>query len=650
MLESGALTDVPGPAKLKPVEATQRLQALFDGSPVAIGFCRDGVLLDANRAYARQFGYEDVAELRGRSILEAIAPSQRPRIVELLAQRARGDGIPYRYQTRGLRKDGTEFPFEVTTTRVVVAEVPLLIAFISDVSEREAALDALKASEERFRTLSAAAFEGVIVHGDGKILLANEAAAAMYGFDAPDSMAGASVMDLTAPESRAIVAAHVQRGDGSSYEGVARRKDGSAFHAEVHGRTLSHQGRRTRVTIIRDITERKQSEAEQRALAERVRQAQKLESLGMLAGGVAHDFNNILTIISNGVALAKRQEGLTSASVAHLDSIAHAAARAADLCRQMLAYAGKAGIARESLDLSTLVDDMSAMLEVSVAKKVALVRELAPDLPALLGDATQIRQVVMNLVLNAAEAITSPGGTIRAATGSGTYDARAFARSAAGGEPKAGPYVWLEVTDDGIGMDGPTMARMFDPFFTTKFVGRGLGMAAVLGIVRGHAGAIDVQSTPGRGTKVRVFFPASAVGPSRVPPAPAELVRGQGVVLVVDDEKNVRVTTQLLLEELGFEVIVARDGFEALEVFRAQSGRVGAVLLDLTMPRMDGVRTLKALRAIVPRIPVVLVSGYGTAELEDSRLDSLPGATPDAVLAKPYSPEELHAVLQRVMR
>jgi two-component system cell cycle sensor histidine kinase/response regulator CckA len=632
---------------LKSVEAHQRLQVLFDGSPVAIGFCLDGVLLDANPAYARLFGHDDLAELRGQSILGQIAPSHRARIVELLGRRARGDAGPYRYETRGLRKDGTEFPFEITTAPVVVADTPMLIAFISDVSERERVVEALKASEERFRTLASAAREGVVVHGDGKILLANEAAATMYGFDDPGAMIGASVMDLTAPEYRDRVAGRVQRADESSYEGMACRRDGSTFHAEVHGKTLSHQGRAARVTIIRDITERMRSEAEQSALAERMRQAQKLESLGMLAGGVAHDFNNILTIISNGVALAKRQPGLTPTSTAHLESIAHAAARAADLCRQMLAYAGKAGIARESVDLSALVDEMSSMLEVSVATKATLVRDLAPGLPPLLGDATQVRQVVMNLVLNAVEACAA-GGTVRIATGVGFYDAAVLSRSAAGGEPRAGSYVWLQVSDDGIGMDAPTVAQMFDPFFTTKFVGRGLGMAAVLGIVRGHAGAIDVQSAPGKGTTVLVLFLASEARPSRALATSAGLARGQGLVLVVDDEKNVRITTELLLRDLGFEVIVARDGFEAIEVLRAQPGRVHAVLLDLTMPRMDGVQTMRALRKIAPRVPVVLASGYGAAGLEGS-LDAQAGGPPDAVLAKPYSAEELMETLQRVM-
>jgi len=640
----------PREDRSQPVDAHDWLKALFDESPLAIGFSRGGVVADANPAYARLFGYGGVEELRGRSLLEQIAPSHRARIVELLAQRARGDTLPHRYQTRGLRKDGTEFPFEVTTTQVFVADGPLLIAFISDVSEREDALQALQASEERFRTLSAAALEGVCLHADGKIVLTNEAGAAMFGVDAA-SMVGASLMDLTAPESRALVADQIRRAATEPCEATALRGDGSTFIAEVRGTTLSHQGRPTRVAVIRDITERKRMEAEQRALGERVQQAQKLESLGVLAGGVAHDFNNILTIIMNGVELAKRDAGLGQEAGAHLDAVSLAAGRAAELCRQMLAYAGKARLSREPVQLGALVEDTWSMMEAGISKKATLERALASGLETglatLLGDPTQIRQILMNLVINASEAIAGPQGTIRISTGAGTYDAWAFAQSAAGGALKAGPYVWLEVRDDGIGMDGPTLGQMFDPFFTTKFVGRGLGMASVLGMVRGHGGAIDVESSPGKGTRVRVFFPACTLEPALAAQTPSPEPRGQGVVLVVDDEKNVLRSTELLLRGFGFDVVVARDGAEAVGVFRARSAEIDVVLLDLTMPRMSGLETLVQLRRIAPAVPVVLTSGYGEGPFEG---EPGRGERPDAVLPKPYAAEHLLATIQRVMR
>ncbi len=642
-------SELEGGSTVKPTEVQAWLEALFKESPVAIGFSRDGVMLDANPAYVRMFGYESVDELRGRSILEQIAPSHRDQIREVVGQRARGETLPYRYQSRGLRRDGTEFAFDVATTRVVVADGPLTIAFLSDLSERDNALAALQASEERFRTLSAGAFEGVFVHVDGKIVLANEAGAAMFGFD-PESMVGTPVLSLAAGETRRLVAEHVETASSEAYEGMSRRRDGTEFYAEARGRTLVHQGRPLRVTVIRDITERRRAEAEQRALAERVRHAQKLESLGVLAGGVAHDFNNILTVITNGVELAKREPELGAVPRGHLETIALAAERAADLCRQMLAYTGKAALARDAIDLSALVGEMSSMLEVSIGKKTTLARELLPGLPMVLGDPTQIRQVVMNLVLNASEALGEEGGTVRVVTGAGTYGAEAFVRSAAGGDPKPGPYVFVEVQDDGVGMDSATVGQMFDPFFTTKFVGRGLGMAAVLGIVRGHAGAIDVESAPGRGTRIRIFLPTSSAEQASKPPRASIAPHGEGVVLVIDDERGVRTSTELLLRQFGFEVLVARDGVEGLEIFRKEAARVRVVLLDLTMPRMDGVATLRELRRIDPEIPVVLTSGYGTAPPLRSKLGIQAGPLPNAVLAKPYSTDQLLGTLQQVMR
>jgi len=313
----------------------------------------------------------------------------------------------------------------------------------------------------------------------------------------------------------------------------------------------------------------------------------------------------------------------------------------------MLAYAGKARLSREPVELSSLIEGTWSMIEATVSKKATLERELSPGLAALLGDPTQIRQIVMNLVLNASEAIVGLQGTIRISTSAGTYDASAFARSPAGGALKAGPYVWLEVRDDGLGMDAPTAAQMFDPFFTTKFVGRGLGMASVLGMVRGHGGAIDVESSPERGTRVRVYFPACTWQVAPAAQTPAQELWGQGVVLVVDDEKNVLHSTDLLLRGFGFDVLVARDGAEAVSVFRARSTEIDVVLLDLTMPRMSGLETLVQLRLIAPAVPVILTSGYGEGPFGS---EPEQGEGPDAVLPKPYAAERLLATIQRVMR
>jgi two-component system, cell cycle sensor histidine kinase and response regulator CckA len=438
-----------------------------------------------------------VEELRGTSLLLQIAPSHRDQIVENIKRRARGELADTTYLTRGLRRDGTEFPFEVTTCRVAVPDGPLTIAFIRDVSERERAAEEVAAALEMFRTLSTGALEGVFVHEAGKIVLVNHAGAAMFGAT-PEQLIGRSALELCAPESRPRAQASIAAGSNVTYEITALRLDGGTLPIEITPRELMRQGRVCRIAIIRDLTARKQAEAERAILDERVRRTDKLESLGTLAAGVAHDFNNILTIIMSEAAVARGQLQSGGSAEENLTAIEHAAERAAELCRQMLAYSGRAHIDRRRLDLSALVTDTAVILEAAVARRAVLRHELASGLAPVLGDATQLRQVLFNLVLNACEALTTPS-EIRIRTGM-SY------RS--GDEVRAGDYAWLEVIDSGTGMDAATVAKMFDPFFTTKVMGRGLGMAAVMGIIRGHQGTIDVDSAPGRGTRIRVSLPA----------------------------------------------------------------------------------------------------------------------------------------------
>lgn len=476
------------------------LRALFNDSPMAIGFSRDGMMLDANAPYLATFGYESFEELRGTSLLQQIAPSHRDDIIAKIKRRAQGEFVETTYLTRGLRRDGTEFPFEITTCRVAVPDGPLTIAFIRDVSERKRAATEITAALEMFRTLSSAALEGVYVHENRKIVLVNPAGAALVGAT-PEELIGRSVFDLCTADSRPRAEASIAAGSTEPYEIVMQRLDGGTLPVEIRPRLLTQQGRSSRIALIRDLTEQKRAETERAILDERVRRTDKLESLGTLAAGVAHDFNNILTIIMTEAAVARGQSRSGGSIEEHLAAIEHAAERAAELCRQMLAYSGRAHIDRRRLDLSALVTDTAVMLEAAVGRRASLRLELASGLGAVMGDATQLRQVLFNLVLNACEALGSPSELV----------IRTGTAPRAGDELPAGDYAWLEVVDHGSGMDSATVAKMFDPFFTTKVRGRGLGMAAVLGIVRGHKGAIDVDSALGRGTRIRVSLPVAPV-------------------------------------------------------------------------------------------------------------------------------------------
>ncbi len=373
--------------------------------------------------------------------------------------------------------------------------------------------------------------------------------------------------------------------------------------------------------LRREIAARERAEEEKLALERQLLHAQKLESLGVLAGGIAHDFNNIVTAILGNADLASHELSEDSAAYDHLKEIEKASIRAAELARQMLAYSGKGRFVVEPIELSELVADMENLLKVSVSKKATLHLELAAGLPHLDGDATQLRQVVLNLITNASDALGDSSGTITLSTGSMTsHAAHADKASAILGADvdtsgPAGPYVYFQVTDTGCGMDTATQKRIFDPFFSTKFTGRGLGMSAVLGIVRGHKGALKVLSEVGRGTTFKVLFPATDFTENQaLPPSDIDARKltwqGKGLALVVDDEATVRDVAQQMLERMGFAVVAAADGYDALDLIRSHKNEITFVLLDLTMPRMGGEEALRHMRDMRPDLPVLLCSGY----------------------------------------
>ncbi len=377
------------------------------------------------------------------------------------------------------------------------------------------------------------------------------------------------------------------------------------------------------IAQIRAWGARQQVEAERATLEDRLVQAQKLESLGALAGGIAHDFNNLLVGILGRADLAasaldERGRAGEERALDHLDAIATSGRRAAELCEQLLAYSGRGHFVIEPMDVNEVVRDVSRLMEVSVSKKSTLTFQPGRELPWVEGDATQIRQVIMNLISNASEALDAGVGTIRVSTGRTECTAEQLARMdhAEGG---SGTYVFLEVSDQGHGMTEETRARLFDPFYSTRMVGRGLGLATVLGIVRGHQGAIRVTSKPGEGTTLRVLLPARDWTPAEQPEETIDVPppQARGTVLLVDDEAVVRETVGVMLADAGFQVVTAADGLEGIEAFRDTPDRFTCVVLDLSMPRLDGKEALAVLRELDPQIPVVLSSGYSELEFRD---------------------------------
>jgi PAS domain S-box-containing protein len=460
-------------------------------------------------------------------------------------------------------------------------------------------------------------------------------------FDGTLSGATSTTHPDDVPAMQECIRKLVEESIGSPFEYRVIRQSGEIGYLWGLGEVIRDaSGAATHVvgTVV-DMTARKQAEAERQKLAMQIQQAQKLESLGVLAGGIAHDFNNILTGILGYADLAL-QELPAHAPARHLiGEAAKGARRAADLTNQLLAYSGKGRFVLSALNLNEVVKDMAQLLQVSIPKKCELRYNFMANLPAIEADPSQVRQIVMNLIINAAEAIGDRSGVIALTTGVMDCDQVCLTETYLHEGAPTGLYVYLEVADTGCGMSDETRARIFEPFFTSKFTGRGLGLAAVLGIVRGHHGLINVQSELGKGTTFKIAFPATSasasIEPSRSAVGPTW--RGHGVILVVDDEESIRSLAKRMLERMGFAVVTANDGREALDIFRKQPNEIRLVLLDMTMPRLDGEETFRELCRIRGDIKAILSSGYD----EQSATSRFTGKGLTGFVQKPYTYEQL---------
>lgn len=427
------------------------------------------------------------------------------------------------------------------------------------------------------------------------------------------------------------------------------RPDGNVRHVVLRCRAVHSEsgGIHTLNGTLQDVTEWKHAEEERRQLEAQMQFAQKAESLGVLAGGVAHDFNNILQIILGNVNHLQRIISEVSPARPFLDNIEKSVNRAAVLTRQMLAYAGRGHLTTKTIDLGEITEEMIHLVRASLPKNIEVLTDVETNLPLVLADPAQVQQIVMNLVINAAEALdTEQGGRISVYVAAMHCSEEFLRQSRTLDRIPEGNYVCLQVSDTGCGMDETTLSHIFDPFFTTKFTGRGLGMSAVIGIMRAHNGAVLTKSTPGMGTTIRALFPVSK--PSRtvtndgILPDNASKNSGHDCVLFVDDEPDMLDLGVLMLEHLGCQVFTAADGIEALEVFREHTADISCVLLDLNMPHMDGLQTLQMLRGIKPDVRIVLASGYGEKELKAR----FKGYDVDAFIEKPFNMQTLSATLQ----
>jgi PAS domain S-box-containing protein len=436
------------------------------------------------------------------------------------------------------------------------------------------------------------------------------------------------------------------------------KKDGFQLYAQLESVLMPDAHGRVNqfLSTLTDLSERRRTEEDKLALERQIQHAQKLESLGVLAGGIAHDFNNILVAILGNAELALADLSPMSPVRRNLQEIQKATKRAAELANQMLAYSGKGRFVVEPIDPGELIEEISHLLEVSITKKAVLKLNFAENLPTFNGSVTQIRQIIMNLITNASEAIGDKSGAIVLSTGAMNCD-RAYLddvnnvlQSGLEEPLPEGVYTYFEVADTGCGMDAETIEKIFDPFFTTKLTGRGLGMSAVLGIVLGHKGALKIDSEVGKGTTFKVLFPANEPSDSDVTlrtKDDAKVIdwRGSGTILIADDEETVCAVGKQILEHMGFSVLTAPDGREALRVFREHADEIVCVLLDLTMPHMDGKEAFRAMRRMDPGVRVILCSGYN----EQDAIQRLTGLGLAGFIQKPFNMATLKKKLVKVL-
>ena len=548
------------------------------------------------------------------------------------------------------RKNGaTTF---INACNTPVSGTPLMISIVWDVTASKQAEDELTSQKALFEAIFTCIPDAVVyTNVDREVLGINSAFTVIFGFSIDDLAGKETAFFYESPEEyerqgkiRFNLTA-VER--ALPYEINYRRKDGSIFPGEALGTAIKTASGEVMgyIGIIRDITERKQAAEEKHILEQQFQQTQKLESLGVLAGGIAHDFNNILAIIVGYCGLTKMNY---EQAENHIPEIEKAAERAAALCRQMLAYAGKASLTQSQINTWMLVDEMVTMLKTTIKQNVVIKPELGTDITFIVGDASQLRQVVMNLIINAAEAIGDAEGEIDVKLTKVKITAEQPEKDHLGMIIPPGRYICFEVIDNGCGMDDETRRKIFEPFYTTKFTGRGLGMSAVLGIITAHNGALQLESQPGQGTTFKVYLPvqisSSESGEAHRKAVPAPWL-GSGTILLAEDEVQVKSIASAMLQKLGFTVLDAANGKEALELYQQNAADITMVMTDMGMPVMNGYDLFYKLKQLDPGLPIIISSGFGEGDISSK----IPSGEIAGLINKPYSFDQLRDVLMGVI-
>jgi PAS domain S-box-containing protein len=640
-------------------QAEARWRAVFESAPLGMfSLMFDTGAVQVNAALEKMLGYSP-DELAGMDWREFTHPEDVAAEEPLAAQLRAGQRDYYRVEKRCLHRDGrvVRVSLNVSLIRDADNRPWQIMVLAEDITARYRTEQILQQSEALYRGLFDHSLNAIVIcHAlrdptgqmtDFEVLEANPAFEHHLGmrFDQLESTIASEF--LSESDFNELL---------ERYRWVVENAQGDHFDIEMtsFGRLLEVETFSLRddqfAVLFTDITQQRVIEQQRREMESRMQQAQKMESLGVLAGGIAHDFNNLLVAILGNADMILADLDRDDPLCETVQEIKMASQRCSQLTRQMLAYSGRGTYMTRPIELNPQVRDMVRLVRATLPPTIDVQTTLSEPLPYVLGDAGQLGQVILNLLTNASEAIGENNGTIRLKTKLVNCDPSRLENVHAAEDIQPGPFVCLEVSDSGCGMDASVRQRMFDPFFTTKFTGRGLGLGVVLGIVRGHHGALQVESKPTEGTTIRVYLPIAneddqtPAEPSPPPPA-ATNWRGRGRVLIVEDEASVREFNERLLKRLGFDVVSAEDGGRALEQFRQDHANLTLVLLDLTMPGMDGHQVAREIRAINAGVPIILCSGYARQQvLEDFSDEPVAG-----FLQKPFGVAELVDLLRKIL-
>ncbi len=639
-------------------ESEARYHVLFEESPDACLILDQGIIVECNRAATTMLQAERT-QIVGSNPAD-FSPEYQPD--GTLSTQTAGEKIAVALQTGRLlfewthrRRNDQDFQAEVFLARMTMKQQTVLFASMRDITDRKQAEKALRDSEAKLKNLFDTMPNGYYLStADGRFIDANPAFVKMLGYTNLEELLQLDIpkdvyvreTDRTHYIQKAVNSEFLASSHAESYR--LKTKDGRVIHVEdnaryimdAQGRVQYHEG------ICRDVTDRKRAEEEQVRLQEQLLQAQKMESVGILAGGVAHDFNNMLQAIGGYTQLMLLDKQADHPDYAKLEALSRTVNRAAELVRQLLFFSRKAASQRQPLNLNLEVLEAATILERTIPRMITIENHLGPHLWLIDADPVQIQQVLLNLGSNAADAMPE-GGQLSFETANIILDEQ-FARTHATAVP--GNYVRLSVSDTGSGMDADTVSHIFEPFFTTKEIGRGtgLGLASAYGIIKAHEGHILCYSEPERGTTFKIYLPAQTTGHPEAeaePETKANLPGGTETILVVDDEADIREVATEALSHFGYSVLSAASGEAALEVYRNHADSIRLVILDIGMPGMGGGRCLQELLKLNPDVRVLIASGYAT--LEQSWKKTISGAA--GFVGKPYQLDELLRCIRGVL-